>query len=100
MLNAEDLMRLLNKEGDWQWQALPNDFPDKMRALSGRIGQDTWLVVEHDPFEGQNMPEGEFSYDGTVVLPPSHVYHLTYDIAKAAYLKGKAFLDAQKKTNG
>lgn len=73
---------------------MPNDFPDKMLAISGTIGQDRWLVVEHEPFEGQDVDK---NYDGTLTILPGTFYRLTYDIAKAAFLKGKAWLDKQPK---
>jgi hypothetical protein len=97
MLTAEEILKLLDVPGTWQ-VGPKNDFPDKMRAILGRLGDNVWLVVEHDAFDGQELPPGEFGYDGTLVVPPAHVYHLTYDVAKAAYQKGKAFLDAQAKT--
>lgn len=82
------------------WQELGNDFPDKMRSISGMVNGDRWLVVEHEPFPGQDIPSGQFGYAGTVTLANGHVYSITYDVARAAYLRGKAFLDKQKLQNG
>jgi hypothetical protein len=76
---------------------MPNDFPDNMRSISGKVGKDYWLVVEHDPFPGQDVDMG---YDGTYTTGDGHMYRLPYDVAKAAYLKGRADLDSQAKQNG
>jgi hypothetical protein len=89
---AEILARLHSADGEWK--PMPNDFPENMTAIEGMVGQDRWLVVEHTPFEGQNVDKG---YDGTLTIFPTTFYRLTYDVAKAAFLKGKAWLDKQPK---
>lgn len=79
-----------------EWQPMPNDFPKSMRSISGKLGNDYWLVVEHDPFPGQNVDMG---YDGTFTSGEGHMYRLPYALAKTAYLKGRAALDVQAKQN-
>jgi len=92
-LTPEQLKARLNA-APGTWITLPNDFPDKMRAIRGTSGTDSWLVVEHDGFDGQVK---EVGYDGTFTAPPGHMYRLPPDLAKEAYLIGKAYLDAQAK---
>jgi hypothetical protein len=94
-LTAEQILQRLNTPG--VWQEMTSDFPDKMRSISGKLGDDLWIVVEHEPFPGQTVDMG---YDGTFTTPPAHMYRLPYDVAKAAYLKGRAYLDSQAKQNG
>lgn len=94
LLSEAEILNRLHNGGEGTWKPMTNDFPEQMTAIEGMVGQDRWLVVEHVPFEGQNVDKG---YDGTLTIPPGTFYRLTYDVAKAAFLKGKAWLDKQPK---
>ncbi len=95
-LNAAEIEKLLEKDGTWT-EIPVKEFPDKMRAISGVLGKDRWLVVEHDGFDGGAPGLG---YDGTLVVFPGHMYHLTPEIARTAYSKGRRWLDEHAAAKG
>jgi hypothetical protein len=74
--------------------------PDKVpeghvaTSVQGSVeGCATFLVVE------AKLPSGHVLYDGTcVLLKPFAIIHLTPVVAKAAFLKGTAWLEKQNQS--
>ncbi len=95
-LSEKSLLEALNAEdGKWQWMPFPEDkIPPghKVRSVQGVVKGVTFLTVEFLVPEEPEAPR----YDGTCVLPPVTFAHLPPEVAKAAFLKGAAWLDKHK----
>jgi hypothetical protein len=95
-ISEEKLLEALNAE-DGTWKEVPfptNKIPEghSVKSVQGTVGKTTWLICEF------KMPDGQVGYDGTATVPPALFIHITPDVAKAAFLKGQAWLEKQNQS--
>lgn len=88
-INDDALRKALDQETTWKSVPMPTPEGKVAEALQGHgVGRVSWLVVHW-------QDNGHEGYDGTCIFPPFTFVHLSPEIAKEAFLKGKAWMEAK-----
>lgn len=95
VINEEELLKALNAaEGTWQETPFPEDkIPEghTAKAIQGTVNGRTFLCVRY------TTPTGAEGFDGTcVTISPFAMIHVPPGVAKAAFLKGIAWIEKHK----
>lgn len=96
VVNDQVVMDALNaEEGAWKVMPFPEDKIPKghrVASISGTVKDATFLVVAY-----WTPGTSTARHDGTCVLPPFTMVHLSPSAAQAAWQKGKAWLERNQK---